>query len=59
MDQAFIESFVIAFVGAILFLLVDKHEGDGPIARLLKFLVLFVAAVAIMHKLQPFGLSLF
>ena len=59
MDQAFVESFVIAFVGAILFLLVDKHEGDGLIARLLKFLVLFVAAVAIMHKLQPFGLSLF
>ncbi len=59
MDQAFIESFVIAFVGAILFLLVDKYEPDGLMARLLKFLVLFVAAVAIMHKLQPFGLSLF
>ena len=59
MDQAFVESFVIAFVGAILFLLVDKHEGDGLIARLLKFLVLFVASVAIWHKLQPFGLSLF
>ncbi len=40
-------------------MLVDKHEGDGPIARLLKFLVLFVASVAILHKLQPFGLSLF
>ncbi len=59
MDQAFVESFVIAFVGAILFLLVDKYEPDGLMARLLKFLVLFVAAVAIMHKLQPFGLSLF
>ena len=59
MDQAFVKSFVIAFVGAILFLLVDKHEGDGLIARLLKFLVLFVASVAIWHKLQPFGLSLF
>ena len=45
--------------GAILFLLVDKYEPDGLMARLLKFLVLFVAAVAIMHKLQPFGLSLF
>ncbi len=59
MDQAFIESFVIAFVGAILFLVVDKYEPDGLMARLLKFLVLFVAAVAIMHKLRPFGLSLF
>ena len=59
MDQAFVESFVIAFVGAILFWLVDKYEPDGLMARLLKFLVLFVAAVAIMHKLQPFGLSLF
>ena len=59
MDQAFVESFVIAFVGAILFWLVDKYEPHGLMARLLKFLVLFVAAVAIMHKLQPFGLSLF
>ncbi len=40
MDAAFIESFVIAFVGAILFWLVDKYEPDGPMARLLKFLVL-------------------
>ena len=59
MDQAFVESFVIAFVGAILFLLVDKYEPDGLMARLLKFLVLFVASVAILHKLQPFGLSSF
>jgi hypothetical protein len=33
-----IYSFAIGFVGAILFLLVDKHEPDGPMARLLKFL---------------------
>ncbi len=39
-------AFTIAFVGATLFLLVDKHEPDGPVARLLKFLVLFVASVA-------------
>jgi hypothetical protein len=32
-----IYSFAIGFVGAILFLLVDKHEPDGPMARLLKF----------------------
>ena len=32
---------------------------DGPMARLLKFLILFVAGVAILHKLQPYGLALF
>jgi hypothetical protein len=53
-------AFTIAFVGATLLLLVDKHEPDGPVARLLKFLVLFVASVAIAHKLQPmFGFALF
>ena len=45
--------------GAALFLLVDKHEADGPMARLLKFLILFVVGVAILHKLQPYGLALF
>ena len=45
-------SFTIGFVGAILFLLVDKYEPDGPMARLLKFLILFVAGVAILHKLH-------
>jgi hypothetical protein len=59
-NTAFVESFVIALAGAILFLLVDKYEREGPVARLLKFLVLFVAGVAIVHKLQPmFGLALF
>jgi len=53
-----IYSFAIGFVGAILFLLVDKHEPDGPMARLLKFR-LFVAGVAILHKLQPYGFVLF
>ena len=52
-------SFIIAFVGAILFLLVDRYEPEGLLARLLKFLILFVAGVAIMHKLQPYGLALF
>jgi hypothetical protein len=28
-------SFIIGFVGAILFLLVDKYEPEGPLARLL------------------------
>jgi hypothetical protein len=44
----------------LLFLLVDKYEREGPMAHLLKFLVLFVAGVAILHKLQPmFGVELF
>jgi hypothetical protein len=47
------------FSGAILFLLVDKYEPEGPLARLLKFLILFVAGVAILHKLQPYSLALF
>jgi hypothetical protein len=43
-----------------LFLLVDKYEREGPMARLLKFLLLFVAGVAILHKLQPLlGIELF
>ncbi|MGO9048092.1 MAG: hypothetical protein ACLQFW_14590 [Xanthobacteraceae bacterium] len=52
-------SFTIGFVGAILFLLVDKYEPEGPLARLLKFLILFVGGVAILHRLQPYGLALF
>jgi hypothetical protein len=52
-------SFTIGFVGAILFLLVDKYEPEGVLARLLKFLILFVAGVAILQKLQPYGLALF
>ena len=52
-------SFIIGLVGAILFLLVDKYEPEASMARLLKFLILFVAGVAILHKLQPYGLALF
>ena len=33
--------------------------GSVGVARILKFLVLFVSSVAIMHKLQPYGLGLF
>jgi hypothetical protein len=59
-NTAFVEAFVIALVGAVLFLLVDKYEREGPMARLLKFLLLFVAGVAILHKLQPLlGIKLF
>ena len=53
-------SFIIGFVGAILFLLVDKYVPEASMARLLKFLILVVAGVAILHKLQPlFGIELF
>jgi hypothetical protein len=51
-------SLTVGSVGAILFLLVDKYD-EGPLAYLLKFLILFVAGVAILHKLQPYGLALF
>ena len=44
-------SFVVGFAGAVLFVLVDRYEPDGRMAHLLKFLVLFVAGVAILHKL--------
>jgi hypothetical protein len=52
-------SFAITFFGAVLFVLVDRYERNDPMGRLLKFLLLFVAAVAIMHRLQPYGLALF
>ena len=42
-----------------MFVLVDKYEPEGPMARILKFLVLLVSSVAIMHKLQPYGLGCF
>jgi hypothetical protein len=54
-----IYSFAIGSVGAIMFVLVDKYEPEGLLARILKFLVLFVSSVAIMHKLRPYGLGLF
>ena len=52
-------SLAIGFAGAILFVLVDKYEPDGPMARLLKFLLLFISMVAIFHRLRPYGLALF
>jgi hypothetical protein len=51
--------FTVGFVDAVLFLLVDKYERDGMVANLLKFLVLVVSSVAILHRLQPFGIVLF
>jgi hypothetical protein len=55
----FVYSLIISFTGAILFLFVDRFEPNHTIAGLLKFLVLFVSSVAIMHRLRPYGLSLF
>jgi hypothetical protein len=52
-------SFTISVIGAVLFLLVDRYEPERPLARLLKFLVLFVTGVAVLHRLQPYGLALF
>ena len=37
----------------------DKYGPDGPMARLLKFLLLFISMVAIFHRLRPYGLALF
>lgn len=49
----------IGFGGAILFLLVDQYEKDKVVASLLKFMVLAVSGLAILHKLRPFGFALF
>jgi hypothetical protein len=59
MSYDVIYSFAIGAVGVIMFLLVDKFEPEGAMARLLKFLVLFVSGVAILHRLRPYGLTLF
>jgi hypothetical protein len=59
MHRDLLYALIVAFAGSFLFLLVDKHEPNRTIASLLKFLVLFVSSVIIMHSLRPFGLSLF
>jgi hypothetical protein len=59
MNSAFIYSFVIGLVGAALFLFVDKYERNGKVTNLLKCLVPVVGGVAMLHKLKPFGLTLF
>jgi hypothetical protein len=60
MSPNFIDAVIIGFIGAALFVFIDKYEREGPVARLLKFLVLVVGGVAILHKLQPMlGLALF
>jgi hypothetical protein len=60
MNLVFIDVTIIGFLGAILFLFVDKYERAGPMANLLKLLVLVAGGVAIIHKLQPLlGFTLF
>jgi hypothetical protein len=58
-DPALIYSLVIGCVGAALFLLVDKYEKDEMVAKRLKLMVLVIPSVAILHRLQPFGIQLF
>lgn len=41
--------------GAILFLLVDKYEKNAVVGNLLKFSVLAVSGLAILHKLLGFN----
>ena len=41
--------------GAILFLLVDKYEKNAVVGNLLKFSVLAVSGLAILHKLLSFN----
>jgi hypothetical protein len=61
MDPLFIEAFAIGFVGAILFLAVDRFEHNKFLGNLLKVLVLVIGTMAILHKLAlpVLGLALF
>ena len=59
MSPAFIYSFAIGFVGAVLFLLVDKFERNSVVANLLKFLLLVVSSVAIFTDYNPSELRCF
>ena len=57
MGLLIIHLLAIGLLGAILFLTIDKFEGDRPLATLLKFLVLVFGGVAILHKVLPlFGI---
>jgi hypothetical protein len=48
--------FGIGIGGAILFLLVDKYEKNAVAANLLRFSILAVSGLAIVHKLLGFNL---
>jgi hypothetical protein len=51
--------FVIGFIGAVLFLLVDKYEPNDRMANLLKGLVLLVSSIVILHELWALDINLF
>jgi hypothetical protein len=59
MSSSVIYSFAIGFVGAILFLLVDRYEKNTVAANLLKLVALVISSLAILHKLRPFGVAPF
>jgi hypothetical protein len=61
MNPIFVETLAIGFVGAILFVGVDRFERNGQMANFLKFLVLVTGGAAILHKLGPalLGIELF
>jgi hypothetical protein len=50
-----IYAFSFGLGGAILFLLVDKYEKNAVAGNLLKFSVLAVSGLAILHKLLGFN----
>ena len=45
--------FTICFVGALLFLIVDKFEPNRRLASVLKFLLLALSAAAVARQLLP------
>ena len=53
MNTDIIITVVVAFIGAGLFLAVEKYERNRLLADFLKFLVLGAGSAAILHKLQP------
>jgi hypothetical protein len=53
MNPIFIEALVIGFVSAVLFLAIDAFDRNVAAANLLKFLVLVIGGIAVLHKLGP------
>jgi hypothetical protein len=52
-------SLTIGFMGTVLWLAVHEFEADWMMGNILKFLVVFFSCVTILHRLRPYGLSLF
>lgn len=58
--QAVLEALLIGFLGAVLFLFVDRYEPNTSIVYVLKFLVLLWGGASVLHRVQPlFGIALF